>query len=90
MRVQVDTAALRELAAWVRDHLLPEHPAPILETTPLISSGLLDSYAVVELIEQVEARFDVEVAPRWHRVEHLDTVECIAKTVEGIRHARPT
>jgi len=77
----------QELAAYVQDALLPDC-TPILETTPLISSGLLDSYSVVELIAQVEARFDIKVAPRWHRLEHFDTLERIVQTVETIRRQR--
>jgi acyl carrier protein len=81
-------AAWHDVAAWVRAELVPDCSEPVVETTPLISSGLLDSYSVVELIAHVEARFDVEVAPCWHRVEHLDTLERIAGTVERIRQQR--
>ena len=81
-------AAWRDVATWVRAELVPDCDEPVVETTPLISSGLLDSYSVVELIAHVEARFGVEVAPCWHRVEHLDTLERIARTVERIRQQR--
>ena len=84
-RLVEDTKARAELAAYVRNALLPDHPSPILDGTPLISSGLLDSYSVVELIAEVERRFDVTVAPCWHRIEHLDTLERIAATVTTIR-----
>ena len=80
-----DTRPWAELAAYVQNELVPDRTPPIRETTPLISSGLLDSYSVVELIAQVEARFDIEVAPCWHRLEHLDTLERIAHTVETIQ-----
>lgn len=74
-----------ELAVHVQDELLPDGAPPIRETTPLISSGLLDSYSVVELIAYVEERFNVKVAPRWHRLEHFDTLERIVETVERIQ-----
>lgn len=75
----------KDLAAHIRSELVPDSTSPILETTPLISSGLLDSYSVVELIAHVEELFKIEVAPCWYRLEHLDSLERILQTVERIK-----
>jgi acyl carrier protein len=84
------TPAVRweDVAAYVHEELLPHCTPPILETTPLISSGLLDSYSVVELIAHVETRFHIEVAPAWYRLEHLDTLENIVQTIQRIQRER--
>jgi acyl carrier protein len=75
----------QDLAAHIRNEILLDTTLSIVETTPLISSGLLDSYSVAELITHMEDRFDVKVAPRWHRLEHLDSLERIVRTIETIR-----
>ena len=88
MDATADAAGWADVAAWIQREFLPDGMPPIAATTPLISSGLLDSYSVVELVACIEERFDVEVAARWHRLEHLDTLERIARTVERIRQAK--
>lgn len=82
------TVSWEDLSAYVQNELLLDSTLPILKTTPLISSGLLDSYSVVELIAYVEERFKIDVAPRWHRLEHFDTLERIVQTVERIQRER--
>ena len=82
-------ASWEDLADHVRNELLPGSPS-VLKTTPLISSGLLDSYSVVELIAHVERRFDIKVAPCWYRLEHLDSLERIVETIEKIRCVKPS
>ena len=81
-----------DLAAHIRSKLLLDSAPPILETTPLISSGLLDSYSVVELVAHVEERCKIKVPPCWYRLEHLDSLQQIVRTVERIRgeHSNPT
>jgi len=74
-----------DVALYLHNELLPDSTPPILETTPLISSGLLDSYSVVELIAHIEERFNIKVAPCWYRLEHFDTLERIVQTVERIQ-----
>ncbi len=75
----------QSLAEYIRNELVADSTLPIVESTPLISSGLLDSYSVVELITHVEERFAIVVAPRWHRLEHFDSLERIIRTVERIQ-----
>ena len=82
---RVSKVSWQDLAAHIRDEILLDSTLSIVETTPLISSGLLDSYSVVELITHMEERFDIKVAPRWHRLEHLDSLERIVRTIETIR-----
>jgi acyl carrier protein len=82
---KISAEAWKDLAAYVRSTLPPDSAVPIGETTALISSGLLDSYSVVELIAHVEERFGIEVSPRWYRLEHLDSLERILQTVERIQ-----
>lgn len=78
----------REVAAYIRNEILHDPGEPILEDTPLLSSGLLDSYSMVELVHYVESRCAIEVPPRWHRLEHWDSLALIARTVRAIQRER--
>jgi len=47
----------------------------LTDTTPLLSFGILDSIAVMQLLTYLEATFDIEFDPRDLDRRHLDTIE---------------
>jgi len=55
--------------------------AKLTETTPLISSGLLDSLATLELVSFLEDTYGIEVAASEVGVHHLNTISEIARFV---------
>lgn len=61
--------------------------ASLLERDRLISGGLLDSLAAVELIGHLERRFDVEVLDEDLDIEHFDSVAAVVAFV--LRKRRP-
>ena len=52
---------------------------------PLISSGIIDSFGVLELIAFLEEHFGVEIDPARHDLNDFDTVEKIAELVGRLR-----
>ena len=58
-----------------------EETGPIENTTPLITSGIVDSISTLQLVEFIEATFNIEFKP--HEVEHdnLDNLDRIATYV---------
>lgn len=65
-----------------RAHLAP---AEVQDDTPLISSGLLDSLVVVDLVRELERSAGVAVPPADVSAEHLDTLARILAYVERAR-----
>ncbi len=62
-------------------HLPGESPDTLSDDTPLQSSGILDSLAVVGLIAFLEKAFQVELDVYDTAIERFDTIRDIASTV---------
>lgn len=74
------------IAANVKDFILREFlpdeaPTELQATTPLITTGILDSIATLRLVSFLEKQFSISVAAHEADVEHLNTIDDIAKLV---------
>ena len=80
---------IREVKQHILDTYLPgENPSALLPTTPLITSGILDSLATLELVAFLEKQFGVELEA--HDVDHskLGTLEDIARMIQSKRSVK--
>lgn len=69
---------------YVLDEFLPEEdPDELEESTPLITGGILDSISTVKLVAFLEERFGVTFQAYEMNADYLDTLDTIAKTVNG-------
>jgi len=72
----------QQIKAYILEEFLAgEDPEQLTNTTPLITAGLLDSIATLQLVEFLETEFSITVAPNEADAEHLDTIERIAQLV---------
>ena len=81
---------IRDVKQYILDTYLPgENPSALTPTTPLITSGILDSLATLDLVSFLENRFGVELEA--HDVDHskLGTLEDIARMVQSKRASKP-
>ena len=70
--------------AYVLDEFLPGEDASALTTSvPLISTGILDSIAVLKLVMFLEEKFGVTIEAHETGIDNLNTVADIAKLVES-------
>ena len=74
------------IAATVRDFILEQFlpdtaPGELDEATPLISEGILDSLATVQLVAFLEEHYAIRLEPHEATAEYLDTVASIAALV---------
>ena len=58
-------------------------PAELTASTPLFSSGLLDSFHLLELISHVEEDAGIRILPGEISLDNLDSLERILRFVEG-------
>jgi acyl carrier protein len=65
------------------EFLAGEDPAALTETTPLITTGILDSIATLKLVGFLENQFSISVEAHETDPENLDTVERMAKLVRS-------
>jgi acyl carrier protein len=80
---------MRDVKQFILDTYLPgENPQALTPTTPLITSGILDSLATLDLVSFLENRFGIELEA--HDVDHskLGTLTDIARMVEAKRTAQ--
>jgi acyl carrier protein len=70
--------------AYILDAFLPnEDPALLTADTPLITSGILDSLATLDLVSFLEERYGIELEARDVDASRLGTLADIATLVTG-------
>jgi acyl carrier protein len=79
------------IAEIVRQHIVETHlgGAPgkgFDDTTPLMSSGIIDSIGVLDLVNFIESRFEIEFLPREIARHNLETVEQIQQSIQKKLH----
>ena len=81
-----DSPVMNTIKTYILDEFLPgEDPTKLTPTTPLMSSGILDSIATLKLITFLEQEFDVNVKAHEADEEHLNTLNAICELVDSKR-----
>jgi acyl carrier protein len=63
------------LKTFILNEYLPgEDPAALTDTTPLMTTGILDSIAVLKVVTFLENEFGITVEPHEAVVENLNTL----------------
>lgn len=66
-----------------QEFLAADDPTVLKNTTPLVSSGILDSIATMKLVSFLEERFNIELQPHEVDTDNLDTLDSIATLVQS-------
>lgn len=75
---------------FILTEFLPgEAPDALTDTTPLLTSGILDSIAILQLVDFLQSRFQIGIPPHEMNVDHLDSVAAVAKLVRAKRRVAP-
>jgi acyl carrier protein len=61
---------------------------PLKEGQRLVTSGLIDSLAVLKLISLLEKKLGVTIPPEMLQPEDFDDVELIVETIQRVGKAR--
>jgi len=79
-----NTQIIDETKDYSLSEFLPgEDPDERRTDTPLITGGILDSIATVQLVGYLEKNFDVQFQAHEMNADYLDTLDLIADTVES-------
>ena len=81
-----------EITKAVRDYIIREYvpqgdDREITETTPLISSGVVDSFSMVSLLRFLEKKYSIYLPDSAATPEAFDTVERIVALVRQFQTA---
>jgi acyl carrier protein len=69
---------------YILDEFLPgEDPGALLNTTPLISGGILDSLATLRLVAFLEEQFGIQIQAHETGIDYLDSITDIANLVHS-------
>ena len=63
------------------EYLPGEDPAALTDTTPLVTTGILDSIAVLKVVTFLENQFGIVIQPHEAVVENLNTLSDIKRFV---------
>jgi acyl carrier protein len=67
----------------LEEFLQGEDPSQLDDTTPLITSGIMDSIRTLKLVAFLEERFSIALAAHEADADHLDTIAMIAALVRS-------
>ena len=71
-----------QVKTFILDRFIPgEDPDNLTASTPLVSGGILDSLATLELVSYLETQFGIQLEAHEVDVERLDTLDRIAALV---------
>jgi acyl carrier protein len=81
-----------EINTAVRDYIIREYlpegdDREVNERTPLISSGLVDSFSMVSLLRFLEKKYSIHIPDEAATPEAFNTVERIAALVRRFQKA---
>lgn len=81
-----------EITKVVRDYIIREYvqegdDREVTETTPLISSGIVDSFSIVSLLRSLEKKYAIHIPDSAATPEAFDTVERIVALVRRFQTA---
>jgi acyl carrier protein len=74
----------QEILAYLRDRLFVD-VASVDRNTLLITDGVIDSFALIELLTYIEERAQIRFSPADATLENLDSIELILRLVERTR-----
>lgn len=78
--------AMNTVKNFILSEFLPgEDPANLTPSTPLMSTGILDSLATLKLISFLEQEFNVQIEAHEADEEHLETLDAICRLVDSKR-----
>jgi acyl carrier protein len=65
----------------LNEYLPGEDPVALTDATPLMTTGILDSIAVLKIVTFLEGQFGITIAPHEAVVENLNTLSDIGRFV---------
>ncbi len=74
------------IARYITDHFLTPVSPELKVDTPLFSSGLIDSFGVLEIIAFLEDTFTIEIDTAEHEIREFDSIAQILDLINQIQN----
>ncbi len=72
-----------KLIAYIRREFVTDDSAEITADTPLISSGLIDSFSIVSLLSFIDRTFGKKLPPALITADSFDSVRRIVDLIQA-------
>ena len=72
-----------QIKSIIVEKLLKDDTIVIDDTTPLISSAIIDSISTLKLVDYLEKEFNVEFEPHEVDKDNLDSIELIESFIKS-------
>jgi acyl carrier protein len=79
--------APEKLARFIQSEVAKDPRQPVLPATPLISSGLVDSFSLIKVLAFVEDEFGVVIPDEAATAAAMDSIELIVKLMDTYANA---
>jgi acyl carrier protein len=83
---EASTSASLKLTTYIRDKVIRRPGIEIDENTPLVSSGLIDSFALLDIFLQLESVTGRKIPIGKVRAKDMDTVGLMLAMAEKLGH----
>lgn len=71
-----------KIRSYILDEYLPQAGEELDEESPLVSSGIIDSISILQVVEFLESTFDFEFEPHEVDQDNLETVKAMTSFVQ--------
>ena len=78
------SAEAQALIDYLKKTILPKNAPDITEETTLVSSGMIDSFALIEILMEVEKVTKRRISPGKVGAKDMDTVNQMLATAERV------
>ena len=79
-----ELSAAQEMISYIKERVLCDRSAEIAVDTPLVSSGLVDSFALIDLLLHLEKVTRRRILPGRVSPRDLDTVRLMLSAAERV------
>ena len=79
--------APEKLAKFIQSEVAKDPRQPVLPATPLISSGLVDSFSLIKVLAFVEDEFGVVIPDKAATAAAMDSIERIVTLMDTYKDA---
>ena len=78
------SAEAQTLIDYLKKNILSKSAPDVAEDTPLVSSGLIDSFALIEILMEVEKVTKRRISPGKVGAKDMDTITQMLATAERV------
>lgn len=78
----------QQMIDYIRSNIIRRNNVELTEDTPLVSSGLVDSLALVDILAKLEEVTNMRIPPGKLQAKNMDSVRLMFSTAQRVGRPR--